>query len=233
IPGFEENLVGLKKEDKKIFDLQFPADYHGKEVAGKKGTFNVTMKSVFEVKKPELDDAFAKRAGKFSTLTELRAELTKNLQAEADHEVDRKLENDLIDELIHSSSFGDIPEILMESELAKMLHELEEEVERQGGLKFADYLQGIKKTAEELKKEFRPQAERRIKAALLIRAIGEQEKIMVDDAAIDQEVQQTLKMYEQDPSIKERIDSEDYRDYVRTMLTNRKVIELLKTKVAM
>lgn len=232
IPGFEDNLVGMKKDDKKEFTLTFPKDYNRPEVAGKEGSFAVTMKSVFAVTKPEINDDFAKRAGKFATVAELRAKIEANLQAEADGAADRKLETAIVDELIARATLAELPTLVVDAELEKIMAEMKDEVSRQGGITFEDYLLGLKKTADELKKEFRPQAERRVKSALIIRAIAKAERIVVDDAAVEAEVQETLKMYDKEPSLKERIDSADYRDYVRTILTNRKVMDFLKSRIA-
>lgn len=228
IPGFEDNIIGMKKDDTKEFVIPFPKDYRDKNVAGKNGTFKVKALTIFEIKKPDINDEFAARAGKFKTVAELREKIEENLKAEKDSEVDRTWENALIDEVIERSSFGELPEMLIESETKKMIEELQNELLQRGGLKFDDYLKGLKKTAEELAKDFRPQSERRVKASLAIRQIAKDENVTVDDEKIEEEVKQTLKMYEHEPSLKERIDSPDYRDYVRTMLTNRRVIELLK-----
>lgn len=80
IPGFEDQLVGMKKDDHKNFSLAFPKEYHQAVVAGKSGDFSVTMKSVFEITKPELNDDFATKAGKFTNLADLRTKLTDNLK---------------------------------------------------------------------------------------------------------------------------------------------------------
>ncbi len=231
IPGFEEQLVGLKKGDRKEFTLPFPDKYHNKQIAGKAGTFKVTMQSVFDVKTPALDDEFAKRAGKFQTLVELRAQIEKNLLTEGEQKEDTVWENALIDELIGRSKFGDLPDLLVDSEISKMLGEYREQIEQSGG-KFEDYLQGIQKTIDGLKQEFRRPAERRVKAALLIRHIAESEKIGVPSEEVEKEVQSTLKIYQGQPDILQRIDSQDYRDYIRSMLINKKVIGLLKRQAS-
>lgn len=228
IPGFEEQIVGLKKDDQKTFELQFPKEYHNAQVAGKRAEFSVTVRSVFAVNKPEVNDDFAKKAGTFANLAALRTQIEKNLQAEAQQTEDGKFERALLDELIKRTKFADLPDLLVDSELSKMLHELQEEVMRQGGIKWEDYLTGIKKNEDELKKEFRPQAERRVKSALIIRTIAERENIQVDGAAVEDEVQATLKVYDSNPEIRERIDTPDYRDYVRGLMVNRRVIEMIK-----
>ncbi len=227
IPGFEDQLVGTKPGDHKEFDLQFPKDYHNPDVAGKTGHFAVDVKSVLQVEKPALDDAFAKQASKYQTLAELKQQIEKNLADEADQAADRKHELAIIDKLIAETKFGELPEMLIENEVHKMRHELAEEVERRG-LKFPDYLQSIKKSEEDLLKEFKPQAEKRVKSALLLRAIAKAENIGVDPAEIDAEVQQALKTYEQYPDLKAQIESDDYRDFAKVMLTNRKVVGKLK-----
>lgn len=228
IPGFEENLVGMKKDEQKTFSLPFPKDYHNKDLAGKSGDFSVTMKSVFEVKKPELNDDFAKKAGRFQTVAELRAQLEKNLLSEATDKADAAYEREVIDALIAKSTFGELPAVLVENELEKMIHELQEQVMQQGGLKFEDYLKGLKKSVDDLKKEFRPQAERRVKAALLIRQVAKQEKIEATKDEVESEVQQTLTMYQGNDEILKQINTEDYRDYVRSIIVNRHVLQKLK-----
>lgn len=227
IPGFEEQLVGLKKDDAKEFNLKFPKEYHNSQVAGKEGTFKVNVKSVIEITKPELNEEFAQRAGKFASVAELRTQLEKNLLGEAEQKEDAAFENALIDELIDRSTFGDLPELLLASEQEKMIGEMREQIERQGG-SFDDYLKSVKKSVDDVKKEFVAPATRRVKAALLIRTIAETEQIEVPKDEVEKEVQSTLQMYQGQPDILQRIDSEDYRDYVRSLLINRHVIGQLK-----
>ncbi len=228
IPGFEENIIGLKKGEQKKFELTFPKEYHNAQVAGKRAEFAVTVGSVFQVTKPALDDDFAKKAGTFENLAALRAQVEKNLQQEAQQAADGKFERALLDELIKRTKFSELPDMLLESELSKMIHELQEEVTKQGSIKWADYLAGIKKSENELKKEFKPQAERRVKSALIIRTISEQEKVRVENKDVEDEVQATLKIYDHNPDLRTRIDTPDYRDYVRGLMINRKVIEMIR-----
>lgn len=228
IPGFEEQLVGLKKGESKKFTLTFPEKYHKKDLAGKPAEFSVTVTSIFQVHKPELNDAFIKQVGKFESIDQLKSHLRGNLENEAQERSGSQLERAVVEELVSTSKFDPLPELLIESEIGKMLSELREQVMRQGGIKYEEYLQSIQKTEADLRREFRKPGEERVKAALVIRAVAEAEKITVEDKDIETEVQSTLKMYEHDPEVKEKIDTEDYRDYVRAMLVNRKVIELLK-----
>lgn len=229
IPGFEDQLAGLKKGDTKSFSLPFPKEYHNQQLAGKHGDFTVTVKSVFEVTKPELNDELAKKAGKFESLPQLRRKLEENLRSEADDKEDAVFERAIMDELIARSTFGDLPDLLVNGELDKMLHELQEQVTQRGG-KWEDYLTSIKKSADDLKREFRLPAEKRVRAALLIRQIAKVENIEADPKQIEEEVASTKKMYAGQGDILERVDSEDYRDYLKSLQVNKKVIEFLKSK---
>ena len=228
VPGFEENLIGLKAGEVKEFNVTFPPTYHHAPLAGKTGKFRVSVHTVYEINKPEVNDEFAKKAGKFTSLTELRQKLEANLKEEAATETDRRFERAVVDELIARSRFGDLPAVLIDNEVEKMIAELKDEVSRQGGPSFDDYLQGIKKSLADLKKEFRPPAEQRVKAAILIRAIAKKERVVPDDKQVEEELKSTKTMYKDSPEILGRIDSEDYRDYLRSLQVNRKVVELLK-----
>lgn len=229
IPGFEEQLIGVKQNETKKFNLPFPKEYHNAKLAGKSGDFTVTVKSVFAITKPDVDDELAKKAGQFETLAQLRGKLEENLHQEAEEQEDGVFERALVDEVIGRSKFGELPEILINSELEKMLHELQEQVEQRGG-KWADYLTAVKKSPEDLKKEFRKPAEQRVKAALLIRELARQENITADPKKVEEEVKSTLQMYQGNPDVLQRIDSEDYRDYLKSMQINRNVIAFLKQR---
>jgi trigger factor len=232
IPGFEEQLVGMKTGEVKSFSIEFPKEYHASHLAGKKGDFTVTVKTVYQIEKPELNDEFAKQAGKFETMTDLRTKVEANIHDEMEQAADMKFERAVVEELVGRSTFGDIPELLINNEVEKMLSELKEEVQRQSGLEFSQYLENIKKSEDDLRKEFRPQGGMRVKAALIIRTVAKAETITADDKQVEEEVQSTLKMYEGSPEIRTRIDSPDYRDYVRSLQINRKVVAFLKEKAS-
>jgi len=230
IPGFEEQLIGLKTGDVKEFSITFPEDYHHKPLAGKAGDFKVTVKTIYQVEKPPLDESFAKQAGKFETMDELRKKVEENLRQEMTQSADIKFERAVVEELVGRSTFSELPDTLVNNEVEKMIHELREEVERQSGQEFSKYLENIKKSEDDLRKEFRAQGETRVKAALTIRSVAKIEQITTDPKQVEEEVQSTLKMYEGSPDIRQRIDTPDYRDYVRSLQINRKVVEFLKNK---
>jgi len=231
VPGFEERIIGMKEGETREFTLTFPKEYHQKDMAGKPVEFKVKVNSVFEIEKPELNDKFAKTIGKFEKLDDLKKQIEENIKREKRDKEHQRWELSMIDEIIAKSTFGELPQMMIDAELDKMMHELEHNVTEQG-MKFDDYLTSIKKSTDDLKKEFEPRAEKRVKAALIMRKIVKEEKITVDDKEIDSEVNIGKERYKEDKDVLKKIDSDEYRDYLRTVLSGKKVFKLLAGKDA-
>lgn len=229
IPGFEEQLAGLKTGDTKEFELKFPEEYFQKNLANKKALFKVTCNAVYEVTLPKVDDDFAKdiSAQQFKTVQELKDSVKKNLEEEQKMKENQRLEVEMMDKIIAISKFEPLPEVLVHGEVHKMLHELEHNIEDQG-FKFEDYLKNINKTEEELEKELMPQAEARVKSSILAREIYQEQKIEVREDEVEKEIEEMVKRYSGNPEARKQLESETYKDYIRNMIGNRKVMEYLK-----
>jgi trigger factor len=232
IPGFEEKLVGMKAGEIKEFELRFPQDYYEKNLAGQLAEFRVSCLAVYEITEPAIDDDFAKQisGGKFTTAQELRDNIKKNLEEEKKVKLEGELENQLLEKIVALSKFGELPDVLLENEAHRMVHELEEEIAHQG-LKFEDYLSSIKKTHDDLEKDFRPRAELRVKTSILSREIYQEQKLSVSDEEINQEIQHILSHYSDNEDAKKQVDSPYYREYLGNKLGNQKVMEFLKGKI--
>lgn len=229
IPGFEEQLVGMKRDEDKEFELEFPKEYHESKLAGKKATFKVKAKTVYKIELPVVDDTFAKSLGGFQSLDELKKQIEKNMLTEREQKEQERLELEVLEKIAEKSKFDEIPDVMLENELDRMLREMEQQVGYQGG-DFEDYLSHIKKSREDLRKEWRPQAEKRVKTALIVAEVIEQQKLTVPDAAIDAEIALLKKAYGQNQDVLKRLDSLDYRAYQRMVLLNRKAVDwLVKT----
>ncbi|HMB65674.1 MAG TPA: trigger factor, partial [Patescibacteria group bacterium] len=148
VPGFDDNLIGSKKEDDLNFQIQYPENHHQKNLAGQNVDFNVKVKGVKERNIPEVDDEFAKKFG-INSLDELKNILRDNISQEQKQKADQRTEIKMIDQILEKSEFGDIPTSLIDQEANKMLSEIQQNVTSQGG-KFEDYLQSIGKSQEQL-----------------------------------------------------------------------------------
>jgi len=230
IPGFDKKLIGLKGKEVSEFTLPFPNDHYNKRLRGQKIDFKIKMNSVYELTLPKLDSEFVQSLGNFKDLEELKKQIKANLKEEERLKEKQRCEREIFEEIIKRSRFEEIPEVLITSEVDKMLEELNANVSEQG-LKFEDYLTSIKKTAEDLRKDFREEAERRVKTALIIREITRFENIEVKEEEIEKETKEALKYYPDDIETQKKITSYAHRDYLREVLKNHKAVEFLKSLI--
>lgn len=229
IPGFAEQLVGLKKSDKKQFTLKFPAEHYQKHLAGKDVDFDIEVKDVFALEFPVLDDEFAKKLGQ-KDLGALKKILEQNLHHEAEHKEEQRVEGEILEKIIAASEFGDIPELLIRSEKQKMFNELKHDLE-QNGVDFEKYLKDIKKTEEEIYQDFTDRGTTRVKAALISRQVALDNDIKVDEKEIEDEAAMIRLTYQGDPKVEEALKRPEVRDTLAMTVQNRKVISFLKEKI--
>lgn len=226
IPGFADELIGQQKGQVKKFKMKFPKDYHETSLAGKQVEFTVTTRKVEEVSLPSVNDKFAKQFGA-DTLAQLKTRLTDNLQQEKQREAEAQTESAVLEQVLAKATV-EPPDLLVEEELNKMFSELRRHIESQG-IPFDKYLEHMGKEESALRNEQRPEAERRVKTSLILNAIQEAEGIAASDKDVDLEVAQQLAQAPDDAT-KEQIQSDEFRNYVRRVLGNRRVMQsLLKT----
>ncbi|KKU52762.1 MAG: Trigger factor, partial [Candidatus Moranbacteria bacterium GW2011_GWE2_47_10] len=156
IPGFEENVIGMKAGEEKEFELKFPEEYHEKSLAGNPATFSVKLNAVQERKTPEVNDAFAKSLGKFETLEELKKNMGEGLLKEKAEQLKEKKRAEYIEKLVESTK-AELPEVLVHEELHRMIGEFEMQLSGMG-ITFDKYLEQIKKSQDDVEKEWQPQA---------------------------------------------------------------------------
>lgn len=226
IPGFNEKLVGLKKDDEREFDLEFPKEHFQKHLAGATVHFKIKVKDVYEIQTPTADEEFAKTLGQKS-LADLKTLLRKNLEHEQSHKDEEKWEIEMLQKIVDNSKFSDVPEMLVNNEVNQMLHELKQNIARQG-LAFEDYLKSINKTIDDFKMEFAPEAVKRIKISLVVREIAKAEKIDVSDKEIMEEVEKMMNAYKDNAEAQKQIQEPEFQDYIKSRIENKKAIDVLK-----
>ncbi|MFZ2299775.1 MAG: trigger factor [Candidatus Moraniibacteriota bacterium] len=227
IPGFEEQLVGMKEGEGKTFELAFPSEYHAQHLAGKKATFQVKMGVVQEREIPAIDDAFAKSLGKFESL----AKLTENMREGMLEEKKTKNKEDrrtrILDALVAKADI-DFPDVLVQEELSRMAREFEMRIQSMMGINFSAYLSQMKKTEDELKQEWEPQAKKRLTAHIILDTLAKEEDIDIDSQEVEAEMNKTLSRYKDVKDIGKNIDMERLYAAARGQLLNEKVFEFLE-----
>ncbi|EKE16037.1 MAG: hypothetical protein ACD_11C00054G0027 [uncultured bacterium] len=226
IPGFEENVIGMKEGDEKEFELTFPENYHEKSLAANPAIFWVKLKLVQERQTPEVDDDFAKSLGKFENLEALRKSVRDGITEEKKRELTEKRKAGYIEKLVEAAKV-ELPEVLVHEELHRMIGEFEMQLAGMG-MNFEKYLEQIKKTKDEIEKEWRPQAEKRIIAAMALEAVAKEESIEVASEKIEAEINKTLAQYKNVKDAEKNIDMVRLYNYVKGTLQNEAVFEMLE-----
>ncbi|NCC70118.1 trigger factor [bacterium] len=230
IPGFFKNIEGMKAGETKNFELEFPKDYFESKLAGKKVNFKCEVKTVYKREIPELNDDFVKTLGNFKNKEEFIKQIEENISQEGLEKGKEKTTLDLLEEIKKKSKISEIPQRLINFEAKKMIEELKNSV-AQSGMDWNSYKDSIKKQEEELEKEFEGKAKERVISSLILEKIGEEEKIKVDPEEIQNEIEQTKKVYATHPdyeTIEKNLDDPRYISNLERIMKNRKTIEFLQ-----
>lgn len=229
IPGLAEQLIGVKKDDVREFNLKFPKDHYQKNLAGKDIDFKVKINDVFELQHPPLDDEFAKSLGQ-ENMEKLKNILRENLIADAKHKDDQKIEIEILDSLIESSEISEVPDVLINAEKNKIFHELKNSLGSQG-IEMEQYLKDLKKSEEDIYKDFTEQALRRVKAALVSRQIALENKIEADKKDVEEEIKMIKAAYPDNKNVEENLKKPEVLETLALTIQNRKVLSFLKDKI--
>lgn len=193
IPGFEDGIVGHESGDKFELELTFPKDYHAKELAGQKTTFEVLLKQVNAVELPKLDEKFAKKCGPFKTMEELRKDIEKNLKLQNEHRLNEQFKDNLVEALVEKSTVS-APEILIEDQLKMIKADIARNASASGE-SLEDYLKANNMTREEWEKQAHEVAEKRVKASLVLQVLARDAKIEVSDEDVIAKIAELRDVY--------------------------------------
>lgn len=226
IPGFEPNVIGIKKGEEKTFTIPFPKDYGVAALQGKKVTFTITAKNIQELVLPKADDEFASKAGPFTTLKDLKADIKRQLDIEKQNELDRTFETELLREIAKKAKVS-IPESVVDDQVQRA-----EQDERQNltyrGQTWQEHLEAEGVTEEEHRKRNRPDAEEQVKIGIILGAIGDKEKIEVTPEELEIRMQ-LLKGQYTDPAMHAELDKPEGRQDIAARLRSEKIIAKLTT----
>ena len=226
VPGFEENLIGLKEKEEKEFSVVFPENYHKKELAGKNVDFKVKIKLVQKVELPNLDDEFAKSLGELKSLNDLKINIREGLEAEEKNKSRNELRESIADQIIKNSEM-EIPDLLVESELDLMTKDFENNVVRTG-IEFEKYLENLKISKESLRQGWRKDAEKKVKLNLILREINKKEEIEVAEDEIEKKANQLLEAYASVGEAQKNLDPKRLRGHVEELMIKDKIFEMLE-----
>ena len=225
IPGFEEQMIGMNVGEEKDLDVTFPEDYHASDLAGKKAVFHVKVNAITETQLPALDDDFAKDISEFDTLDEYRKDIRAKLEAQASERDENAFTNAVLEKVMENATV-EIPEAMIERQIDSMLRDFEYRLAAQG-LKLSDFMKYTGQDEKSFRAGYREQAEKSVRAHLVLEAIEKAEAFEATDEEIDEQIAkfapQAGKSVEE---IKQTLTDAD-RDYFRADAIRDKAVRFL------
>ena len=213
VPGFEDQIVGMKAGDEKDLDITFPEDYH-EDLAGKAVVFHVKVHEVKEKEEPVVDDEFAKDVSEFETLEEFKKSLGDKLLDSKTKSAQQEYENAVIEQLVGNME-ADIPDAMVEVQLDKLMEDFSMRLSNQG-MKMEDYLAMMGATPESMRASARPTAQRQVEVDLALTAVADAESITISDEELEEELKKIAGEYKLElDEVKRAIPVEDMKRDLR------------------
>ena len=225
ISGFEEQLVGVSAGEQKDVVVTFPEEYHAEDLAGKDAVFHCTVHEVKEEQLPELDDEFAKDVSEFDTLEELKASTRERLESYAKAGAESQMKDAAVGKVVESNEV-DIPRIMVEDEIDRMMQELDQQMRYQG-LSLEQYLAFTQKDAAAFRDEIRADAEKAVKTRLIMNGIVEAEKFEVTPEELEEELKVMAIQYQMTADKVKELIGEENMKYLEKDLKTKKAIEFI------
>lgn len=223
IPGFEDQIVGMKIDEEKDIKVTFPKDYFSKDLAGKEATFHIKLHSISVKELPKIDDEFAKDVSEFDTLDELKASIKEKKEEENEHRAKHEMEDAALNAVSENTKI-DIPEGMVELEIDNMEDNISQRLQYQG-MSLDQYLKMMGKTEKELREEFREDAKKNITASLVLGQIVIDEKIEADKDYVKKELEKMAKQYNR--KLEDLEKNDNLKDYLETASKNDQAVKLI------
>lgn len=229
IPGFEDQLIGVRAGEEKDLNLTFPEDYHVDELKGAPVVFHVKVNEVKRKVLPELNDDFAQDVNvkDVNTVDELKAFVRKRLEDTRKNEAENKADSELMDQLAEKVE-ADIPDVMVENEIQQNIQQLQQQLS-QYGITLANYLKMMNKTADDLKKDYQEEAEKTVKVRLGLEQIAKNENLEATAEDLENEYKKIADQYKLEvEKVKSMIDE----NLLKTDVLNQKAYDFVKENAA-
>lgn len=223
IPGFEDQIIGMKIGEEKDIKVTFPKDYFSKDLAGKEATFHVVLHGIKEKQLPTIDDEFAKDVSEFDTLEELKNSIKEKMQKENEERAKHETEDAAIEEVCKNTNI-EIPEGMIELEIDNIMQNLDQRLSYQG-LNLEQYLKMMGKTEADFRKDYKEQAEKNVKTRLVLEQIVKDEKIKEDEKYIKEKIEEMAKQYNK--KVEDLEKNEELKNYLAESSKTEQAVKLI------
>lgn len=223
IPGFEDQIIGMKIDEERDINVKFPEEYFSEELKGKDAVFKVKLHEIKKKELPELNDDFAKDTSEFDTLDELKASIKEKLEHENEHKAKYEMEDAVVKAAVETVEV-EIPSGMVETEVDNMVKDMETRLSYQG-VRLEQYLQMVGKSMEDFRKEHEENAKTSVKTRLTLEAIVKAENIEASEEDVNKKVEEMAAMYGK--TAEELKANEQFVTYVKDSIKNEAVIKFL------
>ena len=225
IDGFEDQVIGMKIGEEKEINVKFPEKYFSEELAGKDAMFKVKLHEIKKKELPTIDDEFAKDVSEYDSLEELKASIRKRHEEENEHRAKHENEDNAIKAVCDNSEV-DIPSGMVETELDRMMQDMDMQLSYQG-MNLDRYLQMVGKSKEDFRKDYEEQAKESVKTRLVLEAVSKDANVEIADADMKAKLEEMSKAYGK--PVEELEKNEELKKYVEQNLKTEKTIEYILT----
>lgn len=226
IPGFEDQIIGMKIGEDKDLKVKFPEEYHAENLKGKDAVFAVKLHEIKKKELPEVNDEFIKDAAGAESVDAYKKEVRERLEKQNADRAEREIEDAIVQKITDNASV-EIPDAMIESQIDRMVQEMDYRLSYQG-LKLADYLKYIGQTMEDYRKNYREQAEKLVKSQLVIEKIIDTEKLEATDAEVDEKIEEMAKAQgKKAPELKKTAGVRQL-EYIKNEIVIKKLFDTLK-----
>lgn len=226
IPGFEDQIIGMKIGEDKDLKVKFPEEYHAENLKGKDAVFAVKLHEIKKKELPEVNDEFIKDAAGAESVDAYKKEVRERLEKQNADRAEREIEDAIVQKITDNASV-EIPDAMIEAQIDRMVQEMDYRLSYQG-LKLADYLKYIGQTMEDYRKNYREQAEKLVKSQLVIEKIIDTEKLEATDAEVDEKIEEMAKAQgKKAPELKKTAGVRQL-EYIKNEIVIKKLFDTLK-----
>lgn len=228
IPGFEEQLIGVRPGDVKDVNVTFPEDYQAKDLAGKDAVFTVTVHDIKYKDRPEVNDDLIKKLKRdgVETVEKYKEVTREELKSSREKAAEEKFNNDIMTKITDDAEV-EIPQVMIDNEVQAMYQDFDRRMQ-QSGFTLDQYLEATNQTADDMKEQMLPEAQRRLKGTLVLDAIVAKENIEVSDEDVEKEYKDMSELYNMEvDKIKQLLPAEN----VKYDLAQSKALQLIKDNI--
>lgn len=228
IPGFEEQVIGMKLGDDKDINVKFPEEYHAENLKGKDAVFAIKLHEIKVKELPEINDEFIKDSTGAESVDAYKTEVKERLEKQNNARADRELEDEIVKKITENTTV-EIPEVMIENQVERMVQETSYRLSYQG-LKLEDYLKYTGQTMDAFKDGYKAQATEIVKSQLVIEKIIEVEKVEALDEEVEAKVEEMAKAQDKPvPDVKKNMHARQL-DYIKNEIIIKKLFDLLKNE---